>query len=57
MTRTQIRDMFGGGMAAGRIDIALQKLATHRLARFAQSATGGRPVTTWYSWKWGPHSF
>ena len=47
MTRTQIRELFSHATPASRIDTALGKLATHKLARTRTAQTAGRPVTVW----------
>ena len=49
MTRTQIRELLGNSIPASRIDAALAKLASQKLARgVTRNSTGGRSVTTWY---------
>lgn len=47
MTRTEIRDLFKRHKSAERVDLALNALADHGLARSFTEQTGGRPRERW----------
>jgi hypothetical protein len=49
LTRNDLRDYFGRHQPSERIGQALGLLLRHRLARFEQQETGGRPAERWFA--------
>jgi hypothetical protein len=49
LTRTNIRDYFRHNQSADRVSRALRLLLTHKLARYEQVQTGGKPAERWYA--------
>jgi hypothetical protein len=49
LTRTEIRDLFGGNRPANEIGRALGLLVEYRLARQERRDTGGRPSERWFA--------
>jgi hypothetical protein len=49
LTRTDMRDYFTRNQSSDRIGRALGLLLQHRLARYEEQKTGGRPVERWFA--------